>query len=170
MHATFAARTLQQRRVIARADDHHAALQPFVAEAVFDKFQHLAAALANQRDHRNVGAGVSWRSTDISVLLPTPGPEKMPMRWPRPQVCRPSIARMLVAMGWRMFSRCSGAHAAAVDPPRFAQQQRAFAVDRLAKAIEHAAEQLLRAPDARRGRDVFDPIAARHAARAPTAA
>ena len=45
---------------------------------------------------------------DISVDLPTPGPEKMPMRWPRPQVCRPSMARTLVLMGLRMFSRSSG--------------------------------------------------------------
>ena len=31
------------------------------------------------------------------------------MRWPRPQVCRPSMARMLVAIGWRMLARSSGA-------------------------------------------------------------
>jgi len=36
---------------------------------------------------------------DISTDLPTPGPAKMPIRWPRPQVCSASIARMLVLIG-----------------------------------------------------------------------
>ena len=34
-----------------------------------------------------------------STLLPTPEPEKMPLRWPRPTVSIASIARMPVAMG-----------------------------------------------------------------------
>jgi len=33
---------------------------------------------------------------DISTDFPTPGPAKMPIRWPRPQVCSASIARMLL--------------------------------------------------------------------------
>ena len=43
------------------------------------------------------------------MLLPTPGPEKIPIRCPKPQVSSPSIARTPVAMGWRIFSRLSGA-------------------------------------------------------------
>jgi hypothetical protein len=46
---------------------------------------------------------------DTSVLLPTPGPEKMPMRCPNPQLSSPSIARMPVASDWRIGSRESGA-------------------------------------------------------------
>ena len=39
---------------------------------------------------------------------------------------------------------------------RLAQRQRALPVDRLTEAIQHPAEQLLAAPDARAGRQVLD--------------
>ena len=43
-----------------------------------------------------------------SVLLPTPLPPKMPMRWPLPHGSRPSMARIPVTRGWVMCSRSSG--------------------------------------------------------------
>src|SRR5439155_14914261 len=49
-----------------------------------------------------------------SVLLPTPEPAKMPMRWPRPQVSRPSRARTPVASGVRIGWRPSGFGGASV--------------------------------------------------------
>jgi hypothetical protein len=39
------------------------------------------------------------------TLLPTPEPEKMPMRCPRPHVSRASIARMPVESGWSIRGR-----------------------------------------------------------------
>ena len=75
-----------------------------------------------------------------SVLLPTPGPEKIPMRWPRPQVCRPSMARTLVAIGWSMLMRDIGATERASMRRRVPIGSGGFAVDRLAEAVEHAAE------------------------------
>ena len=44
----------------------------------------------------------------ISVLLPTPLPPKMPTRCPRPQVSKPSIARMPQPSGERIGERSSG--------------------------------------------------------------
>jgi len=50
-----------------------------------------------------------WRDMEpSSVLLPTPEPPKMPMRWPRPQGRRPSMARMPVGRSRVMGSRSSG--------------------------------------------------------------
>ena len=51
----------------------------------------------------------AWRAImPSSVLLPTPEPAKMPMRWPRPTVSTPSSARTPVAMGSSMGRRSSG--------------------------------------------------------------
>src|SRR3954470_10593622 len=109
---------------------------------------------------------------DISVLLPTPGPEKMPMRCPSPQVSRPSTARTLVAIGWRMFCRSRGPtppppipRATPVDPPRLRHPQRPLPVHRLAEPVEHAAQQLVRAPHARRRAEALDHVPARPARR-----
>ena len=49
---------LEQRRVVAGTDDHDAALEPLFTERVFDELEHFAAALADQRDDRDIGAGV----------------------------------------------------------------------------------------------------------------
>ncbi len=50
-----------------------------------------------------------WRDMEpSSVLLPTPLPPKMPMRWPLPQGSRLSMARIPVTSGWVMCSRASG--------------------------------------------------------------
>ena len=46
-----------------------------------------------------------------AVDLPTPAPEKMPSRCPRPQVSRPSMARMPSSRGSAMRARCSGGKA-----------------------------------------------------------
>ena len=56
-----------------------------LAEIVLQELLHLAAALADQPDHRNIGRDIA-ASIDSSTDLPTPEPEKMPMRWPRQQV------------------------------------------------------------------------------------
>ncbi len=48
----------QRRRLIGGGDDDDAALQPFLAEAVFDELARLAAAFADQADHRDVRLGV----------------------------------------------------------------------------------------------------------------
>ena len=98
-----------------------------------------------------------------SVLLPTPGPEKIPMRWPRPQVCRASTERTLVEIGWSMLMRDIGATDAGVDPPAGSHRQRALCVDRLAEAVEHAAEHAVRAIERCGGGEIFDAIAARNA-------
>ncbi|MCG3122718.1 MAG: hypothetical protein GIKADHBN_01119 [Phycisphaerales bacterium] len=43
-----------------------------------------------------------------SVLFPTPGPAKMPIRWPLPRVVKRSTARTPVCSGWVMRLRASG--------------------------------------------------------------
>ena len=48
-----------------------------------------------------------------SVLLPTPDPPKMPIRWPRPQGSNESIARMPVISGSEIGSRSIGPGAGA---------------------------------------------------------
>ena len=53
-------------------------------------------------------AQLSRHMQPSSVLLPTPLPPKMPMRWPLPQVSRLSITRMPVTSGSVMCSRSSG--------------------------------------------------------------
>jgi hypothetical protein len=65
--------------------------------------------------------------------------------------------------GLAMLTRSIGATAAAVDAARLGTVQRALAVDRLAEAVEDAAEQLVASTDARGGGDVFDAVAARDA-------
>jgi hypothetical protein len=50
-----------------------------------------------------------------------------------------------------------------VDAARFGEDQRAFAVDGLAETAEDSAQELIGAPDARGGGNVFDAIAARDA-------
>jgi hypothetical protein len=70
-----------QRRLVGGRDHHHRAREPLLAEVVLHEFLHLAAALADQADHRDV-ASTLRASIDSSTDLPTPEPAKMPMRWP----------------------------------------------------------------------------------------
>ena len=58
-----------------------------------------------------MSAAVPRAIMPISVLLPTPLPPKMPMRWPRPQVRKPSMARMPQLSGSRIGTRSSGSGA-----------------------------------------------------------
>ena len=58
----------QQRRVVGGADDHHATLQTFGAEAVLQELLHLPAALADQGDHGDVGAGVAGDAAEQGAL------------------------------------------------------------------------------------------------------
>ena len=143
MHATLAARTRSSGASSPVLTITTQRFSPSAPRLVLEELLHLAAALADQGDRPRYRRWCAWRCCDISVLLPTPGPEKMPMRWPRPQVCRPSIARMLVAIGWRMLSRSSGATPRPSIRRDSLERQRALAVDRLAEAVEHPAEQLL---------------------------
>ncbi len=48
-----------QRRLVRGRDDHHGAGKPGRAEVVLKELLHLAAALADQPDHRNVGLDVA---------------------------------------------------------------------------------------------------------------
>ena len=65
-----------------------------------------------------------------------------------------------------MFVAVQRRDAAAVDPARFASAAAApLPSIGSAEAVEHAAEQLVGAPDARGGGDVLDPVAARDAGR-----
>ena len=78
-----------------------------------------------------------------SVLLPTPEPAKMPMRWPLPQVSRPSMARTPVASG-RADRLAAERTRRPVGDARGARGiERALAVDRAGQTVDDAAEQLL---------------------------
>ena len=91
-----------------------------------------------------------WRDIEpSSVLLPTPLPPKMPMRWPLPQGSSPSIARMPVTSGCVMCSRSSGLAGVAVQAVGVSRFDRRAAVHRLAEAVDDAAEQARAHLDAR---------------------
>ena len=60
--ATSAPRGAHERRLVAGRHDHHRARQSFRPEVALDEFAHLAAALADQRDHVDIGA-VAWRAS-----------------------------------------------------------------------------------------------------------
>ena len=84
----------------------------------------------------------AWRAImPSSVLLPTPEPAKMPTRWPRPMVSRPSMARTPVSSGRSIASRSSGLGGSAASGTRSIDIHLALAVDRMAEAVEHAPEQ-----------------------------
>ena len=107
-----------ERGLVAGRDDHDRARQPFGAERVLDEVAHLAAALAEQRDHVDVGLARCRAIMPSSVLLPTPEPAKMPTRWPWPSVSSPSIARTPVSSGSVMIWRCSGCGGSAASGTR----------------------------------------------------
>ena len=58
----------QRRGQVGRRDHHHAALQAFGAQFVFDEIADLAVALADQRDHADVGGIVARHRAEQSAL------------------------------------------------------------------------------------------------------
>ena len=69
-----------QCQFIGRRDDNDGARKAGSAKVVLQEFLDLAAALADQPDHRNIGRNVAGSRTDL------PTPEPIPMRWPRQTV------------------------------------------------------------------------------------
>ena len=76
-----------------------------------------------------------------STLLPTPLPAKRPNRWPRPTVSSALIERTPTSSGSRIGRRSSGFVVRGVSRDAIVAAQRARAVQRIARAVEHAAEQ-----------------------------
>ena len=107
--ATFAALTRSRWWIIARTDDHHAARHPRRVQGSYAETPAPPGLVhRSARSPKHPRLCIFRYAQKASVLFPTPGPEKIPMRCPSPQVCNPSIARMLVLMGWRMFARSIG--------------------------------------------------------------
>ena len=67
------------------------------------------------------------------TLLPTPEPEKMPIRWPWPQVSRPSIARTPVDSGASIRGRSTAGGGARSSGTRSASTRLRPAVDALGR-------------------------------------
>ncbi len=97
----------QQRRFIAGGDDDNTARQPVGSEVAFHEVVDFAATLADECRDDDVGV-VPRLIIPRSTLLPTPEPEKIPSRCPRPQVNKASMACTPVASGWRMRGRFAG--------------------------------------------------------------
>jgi hypothetical protein len=147
----------EQRRVVAGRDDHHAPPQPLGAEAIFQEFLHFAAALADQRDHGHVRARVLGDRRHQRALADA-GAGKNAHALPEPA----GVQSIDGADAGRDRPADDGAversDAPAVDPARLGRPRRRPAVHGLAEAVQHAAEQVLAAPDPRRDRDVLDPV------------
>ena len=75
------------------------------------------------------------------TLLPTPEPEKMPIRWPRPQVSRPSIARTPVESGVSIRGRSVAGGGAPASGRPLGQHGRRAMVDGSSAGVDHAAQQ-----------------------------
>ena len=78
----------------------------------------------------------------MAVDLPTPEPAKMPMRWPRPMVSMPSIARMPHAHDLGHARALDRVGRIGVERPFQLSQKRSLAVDRLAQAAQYPAQDI----------------------------
>ena len=142
-----------ERGLVGGRDDHDRAGETLGAEVVLDELAHLAAALADQREHRDRGLGAAGdhreqrRLADAGAgedahALPAPA---------RHQACRARARRAgSCVVDHAAGERVRGAWSTPRDVRDVAQRR--AAVDRAAEAVEHAAEQ--RGPDRHRGRAV----------------
>ncbi len=151
-----------QRRLVGGGDNHHGAGQAVGAEVVLQELLHLAAALADQPDHRNVGLDVAGKhrqqhrladagaGENAHALAAAAGREGIE----RPHAEIERAADPAAGMGGRRIV----AEAIGRRPRR----QRALAVDRLAHRVDDAAEPARRRPHRRRGGADDGPAAAPH--------
>ena len=131
-----------QRRLIPCRHDQDRARQPFGAERVLDEVAHLPAALAEQRDHVYIRRGPAGAIMPSSVLLPTPLPAKIPIRWPRAEREQPvdradaGFERLMDHLALERVRRL-GSQRDALGNLDFA-----LPVDGVTKAVQDAAEQV----------------------------
>ena len=76
-----------------------------------------------------------------STLLPQPAPAKMPTRWPRPHVNRPSMTRTPVSNRDSTSPRWSIGSARPSNAMRWAQRGARLAVERDAERVDETADQ-----------------------------
>src|SRR5688500_17680456 len=154
----------EQRSVVAGRRNDDALAQARLAESILKKFLHLASALTDERDYRDISAGVSRNARDQRALAHArPREDAHPLALTAGEQAVDSAD----TGGDRLPNRLAmqRSDASAIDAAGFRCRDAALAVDGLAEAVEHSTEEIVAAPDARSGGDIFDAVAARHAHR-----
>ena len=129
----------QKRRLIGSRYKNHCTPQSFFAED-FEKLADFAAAFADQRQHRHIGAQFRAPSCQCSVLLPTPLPPKMPIRWPRPQVTKSVDGANAATERLTNRNTIERQRRGPIQGHRMDRAIFAFAVERIARGIDDASE------------------------------
>ncbi len=151
-----------QSRLVGGRNHHHRAGETGVAEIVLQEFLHLAAAFADQPDHRDVGHHIARQHRQQHRFADAGAGE--------------NAHALAAAAGHEGIERAHAQIERRADPaPRMrerrrvaelirrgSEQQRALAVDRLAQRIDDAAEPAGRRPHGARNRGHQRPATAAH--------
>ncbi len=159
----FHASHAQQRSLVAGADDNDAFLQAILAQAFLQEFLNFAAALADQRHDRHVGAGVPGDLADQRAFADAgTGKNSHALAEAAGMQCVDGPN----AGGDRLVDVDArhGLNRACVDAAARPHGERRLAIDRLSEAVEYPAEQAMRAIEGWRGGEIFDSVSASHAA------
>jgi hypothetical protein len=128
-----------ERRLVAGGDDEHRPLEPFLAERVLDEVAHLAATLAEQRDHVHVGLRMprdhaqhgaladARAGEDADTLAASDGEQAVDRAHAR-------LERTVDDLALERVRRFGGQRHTLDDV------ELALAVDRMPEAVQHAAE------------------------------
>ena len=139
--AVNAARSADQRGLVGGGHDDDRAGQALGPEVVLDELAHLAAAFADQREHRHVGARCPARSSTAASTCRRRSRRRCrgAARGRTARACRGPARR--AGAGGRSPCAASGWGGGAVDADPAERRRGRAAVDRAAEAVEDAAEQ-----------------------------
>ena len=153
----------EDRRLVARGDDHDAAGESRGAEIALDEFVDLAAALADQRNHVHVGIGIAGHHAQQNALSHAGAGEDA---HPLPFAAGDESVHRANARGKRLVDSRprAGVRRIAVDRGALGEDGLRFLIDGDALGVEHPPQHGLPDPQPARGPRQPDAVAAPHAA------